>query len=140
VGGYGWKSEGLINRITKHPRYGRNLYLIRDASDRDLNRLYNICSALIIASLAEGFGLPIVEAFNHGASVLCSDIPVFREVAGERAEFFDLTDPTVLSKLVIKHAELFQNSNHSRYNGGVAWLTWHQSAEQLFLRLVALAR
>jgi glycosyltransferase involved in cell wall biosynthesis len=44
---------------------------------------------LIMPSLAEGFGVPIIEALAANTPVLCSDIPVFREVAGELAEYFD---------------------------------------------------
>jgi glycosyltransferase involved in cell wall biosynthesis len=44
---------------------------------------------LIMPSLAEGFGIPIIEALAANTPVLCSDIPVFREVAGELADYFD---------------------------------------------------
>jgi glycosyltransferase involved in cell wall biosynthesis len=44
---------------------------------------------LILPSFAEGFGVPIIEALAANTPVLCSDIPVFREVAGELADYFD---------------------------------------------------
>ncbi|UPU00676.1 glycosyltransferase family 4 protein [Bradyrhizobium barranii subsp. apii] len=44
---------------------------------------------LIMPSLAEGFGIPIIEALAANTPVLCSDIAVFREVAGELADYFD---------------------------------------------------
>jgi glycosyltransferase involved in cell wall biosynthesis len=44
---------------------------------------------LIMPSLAEGFGVPIIEAFAVNTPVLCSDIAVFREVAGELADYFN---------------------------------------------------
>jgi len=44
---------------------------------------------LIMPSLAEGFGVPIIEALAANTPVLCSDIAVFREVAGELADYFD---------------------------------------------------
>ena len=44
---------------------------------------------LIMPSFAEGFGVPIIEALAANTPVLCSDIPVFREVAGELADYFD---------------------------------------------------
>jgi glycosyltransferase involved in cell wall biosynthesis len=46
----------------------------------------------VAASLTEGFCLPIVEAQKYGVPVVCSDIPVFREVAGAGASFFDPLD------------------------------------------------
>jgi glycosyltransferase involved in cell wall biosynthesis len=44
---------------------------------------------LIMPSLAEGFGVPIIEALAANTPVLCSDIPVFREVAGDLADYFN---------------------------------------------------
>ena len=44
---------------------------------------------LIMPSFAEGFGVPIIEALAANTPVLCSDIPVFREVAGGLADYFD---------------------------------------------------
>jgi len=139
VGGFGWKSEELLSRVQRHPELGRKLFLIRDASDRDLNRLYDKCDALIIASLAEGFGLPIVEAFHHGTAVICSDIPVFREVAGDRASYFDLGSPAALAAQVSKRAQTLTSNPSQRRKNMTAWLSWRESAEQLFNRLLVLA-
>lgn len=44
---------------------------------------------LIMPSFAEGFGVPIIEALAANTPVLCSDIAVFREVAGDLADYFD---------------------------------------------------
>ncbi len=44
-------------------------------------------------SLAEGFGLPVLEAMAREAPVACSDIAPLREVAGDAALYFDPLDP-----------------------------------------------
>ncbi|WP_315833103.1 glycosyltransferase family 1 protein [Bradyrhizobium prioriisuperbiae] len=44
---------------------------------------------VIMPSFAEGFGVPIIEALAANTPVLCSDIAVFREVAGDLADYFD---------------------------------------------------
>lgn len=90
VGRQDWNSERLLARIAGHDQLGQQLFVLRDASDAELDHGYRHASALVIASEAEGFGLPIVEAFQHGLPILCSDIPVFREIADRRATFFDL--------------------------------------------------
>lgn len=55
--------------------------------DGRLAELYRGASLFVFPSLAEGFGIPVVEAANAGVPVLCSDIPVLREVAGGFARF-----------------------------------------------------
>ena len=44
-------------------------------------------------TLAEGFGLPMIEAMARGMPVACSDLPVLREVGGELPLYFDPGDP-----------------------------------------------
>ncbi|MEO6457936.1 MAG: glycosyltransferase family 1 protein [Chloroflexia bacterium] len=53
--------------------------------EHDLPLLYNLATAFASPSLLEGFGLPVLEAMSCGMPVVCSDIPVFREVAGDAA-------------------------------------------------------
>ncbi len=50
-----------------------------------LTELYRDASALVLPSLYEGFGLPVLEAMKSGTPVVASDIPSVREVAGEAA-------------------------------------------------------
>ncbi|MET3838231.1 glycosyltransferase family 1 protein [Bradyrhizobium sp. OAE829] len=57
--------------------------------EHDKAALISDAHGLIMPSLAEGFGVPIIEALAANTPVLCSDIPVFREVAGELADYFD---------------------------------------------------
>jgi glycosyltransferase involved in cell wall biosynthesis len=57
--------------------------------DNELFRLYNQAYAFVFPSLEEGFGLPLLEAATAGCPVLCSDIAVFREIAGDSALYFD---------------------------------------------------
>jgi glycosyltransferase involved in cell wall biosynthesis len=59
-----------------------------DVTDGELAQLYAEATVLVHASRIEGFGLPIVEAMARGVQVVCSDIPVFREVAGPAARYF----------------------------------------------------
>jgi glycosyltransferase involved in cell wall biosynthesis len=51
--------------------------------------LYRGATAVVVPSLAEGFGLPVLEAMSCGVTVVCSDIPVLRELADGVAIFCD---------------------------------------------------
>jgi glycosyltransferase involved in cell wall biosynthesis len=61
-------------------------------SDQELAWLYRYSRAVVLASSYEGYGLPIVEAVLSGGFVICSDIPAFREVAGNLAWYYQLGD------------------------------------------------
>jgi glycosyltransferase involved in cell wall biosynthesis len=56
-------------------------------SDEQLAWLYAGARAFVFVSLDEGFGIPMLEALHFGAPVVASDIPVFREILGDRATF-----------------------------------------------------
>lgn len=75
--------RGVSDRIVLHDGVDDDTYrtLLRDSR------------CLVTASKSEGFGLPIIEAQQQGVPVACSDIPIFREVAGESAILFNPNDP-----------------------------------------------
>ena len=72
-----------------------NARLVRDfvmagkLCDDALRRIYAEAVAFIFPSLAEGFGLPLVEAMAAGCRVIASDIPAFREIADKSVLLFD---------------------------------------------------
>ena len=79
VGKPGWRSVALQRRLQTHAEAGRRLIWLTAVSDEGLARLYKACAGLLLASHAEGFGLPAIEAAMHGKHALVRDLPVFRE-------------------------------------------------------------
>jgi glycosyltransferase involved in cell wall biosynthesis len=65
-----------------------------------LRTLYANAKVYINTSLVEGFCLPILEAHTLGVPVICSDIPVLREVAGDGALFVDPGDADALAAAI----------------------------------------
>ncbi len=61
--------------------------------DDSMAALYMLSDALLFPSRDEGFGIPILEAAYARMPIFCSDIPAFRESAGEEASFFTLDEP-----------------------------------------------
>lgn len=59
------------------------------ATDRELANLYSNAIALVMPSLMEGFGLPVLEAMTLKCLVVCSNIPSFREIASNSAIYFN---------------------------------------------------
>lgn len=58
-------------------------------SDEDLEGLFSIASLMAFPSMAEGFGLPVLEAMSRGVPVAAADATAIPEVAGDAALFFD---------------------------------------------------
>ena len=129
VGAYGWKCENIIKEIVTHAEYNSRLFLIRDASDRDLAIMYAKTTCVILPSIAEGFGLPIVEAFQHGAPVLCSDIAVFREVGSNNATYFNVEDYKSLYGLIMQFK--VDTGIHLKESNKLSWISWSKSAHML---------
>jgi glycosyltransferase involved in cell wall biosynthesis len=59
----------------------------------DLESAYALASCLVLPTLHEGFGLPILEAMARSLPVACSDIPALREVGGDAPLYFDPRSP-----------------------------------------------
>ena len=78
VGRRGWQMDHLHDRIRAHPLNGTRLFWFNDVDDPELANIYAHSQGSIIASHAEGFGLPLIEALGYGKPVLARDIPVFR--------------------------------------------------------------
>jgi len=68
-------------------RLGPYVVQRRGISRKELASLYTHASAVLVPSLSEGFGLPVIEALACGACVVASDIPVLREVGFQGVRF-----------------------------------------------------
>jgi len=58
-------------------------------SEKELSALYNQALCFVFPSLIEGFGMPLLEAFISRCPVICTDIPIFKEIAADAAFYFE---------------------------------------------------
>jgi alpha-1,2-rhamnosyltransferase len=116
-----------FRHIQSHREYQRRLIWLHDVADNELDFCYRRAAALISASYAEGFNLPIVEALSRRLPVLAADIPTHREVAGSYASYFPPHDGVALAELIVRHQhdELHSNAN------GFYWPDWTESCRDL---------
>jgi glycosyltransferase involved in cell wall biosynthesis len=84
--GFGTNDEAVIRQAEA---LGDRVRFTDEVSDTELISLYAGASALVLPSLYEGFGLPLLEAMQLGCPVLCSTAGSLPEVAGDAALYFD---------------------------------------------------
>ncbi|MCP9485227.1 MAG: glycosyltransferase family 4 protein [Gaiellaceae bacterium MAG52_C11] len=102
-------------------------------SDEALACLYSGATAVVIPSLAEGFGLPAVEAAACGTPVALSDLPPHRETLGDAALFFPPTDVEALGAILDRliDDEALRRDVGNRARRAVSGLTWDAAAAEL---------
>ena len=69
-------------------------------TDADLDGLYAAAELLAFPSLAEGFGLPVLEAMQHGTPVATSNLSSMPEVGGDAAAYFDPYDVDDIARTI----------------------------------------
>ena len=97
-----------LHALTERLRLQQHVVFEANLADAELCWLYRHCELTIIPSSIEGLCFPLVEALHCGSRVLCSDIPVLREVGQARCSYFDLsrTDPSIGLAQAIEEALL----------------------------------
>jgi glycosyltransferase involved in cell wall biosynthesis len=111
-------------------------------SDEVLACLYSGATAVVIPSLAEGFGLPAVEAAACGAAVALSDLPPHRETLGAAALFFPPTDIDALATILrcLSADDTLRAGVAEAASEAVSGLTWDTAAAELRLLIHEAAR
>lgn len=133
VGKAGWKTKQLQARLAEHPELDHRLFWFTDASDQFLKTLYESSTGLIAASLAEGFGLPVIEASILGKPVLARDIEAFRELAIPSVTYFSQSDPAQLSMTVRDWLDknFLKKADDASIEKVASRYTWQSSSRQL---------
>ncbi len=93
VGSFGPETDNLLQSLQKLSLVN-SVIMLSAINDNELCWLYQNCDLMIIPSSVEGFCLPLVEALYFSCKIVCSDIPIFREIGSGNCSYFDLAgDP-----------------------------------------------
>ena len=130
-GKLGWRPESIEGDLARAAAEGWLLWL-GYAPDETLAALYDRAALLVCPSHYEGFGLPLVEAMSAGTPIVCSDIPVFREVAADAALFVPPHDAAGWARAV---GEMLADPDGAlllaaRGNARVRDFSWRRTAER----------
>ena len=112
---------------------GANVVFHEGVSDAKYAQLLADRAVLATASLDEGYGLPVAESLALGVPAVISDMPIFHEVAGDGAKYFDPHDPAAFAAAVLA---LDNDDERSRVRDAglrhIAQFSWQRSAATLW--------
>ena len=130
LGGYGCEQAPRHSAaIAKHGLEDLAVWIGRIPAD-DITAVFGAASAFVMPSLYEGFSMPLTEAMACGVPVACSDIPVFREICGDAAAYFDHKNPESIAQGLITAATDNIARNRLRAAGldRARLFNWHDTA------------
>jgi glycosyltransferase involved in cell wall biosynthesis len=133
VGPKGWKNTAFFDALKSNSKKNR-IEIKGFVTEQELKSHYLRCKALVYPSLYEGFGIPVLEAFNMNCPVLTSKGTVMEEIAGDAAHYFDPSSHESIA-LSINNFLMDYDNNLQKANGIYAIFkgrfSWRQSASQL---------
>ena len=101
VGGYNSKNISKLQKFIKQHNLNHKVEFTGFVNDEELDKKYSQADMLVIPSLYEGFGLPVLEGLSRGIPVICSSIPPFKEVGGDVAIYFDPNNPVDIANQIV---------------------------------------
>lgn len=116
--------------LYNHSEFGKRLHWLNEVNDAMLIELYKSSTALIMPSLAEGFGLPVVEAAHFGLPLILRDIPVFRELAGDNAFYFSGLGGDEFAQKIVTWLDMNKKGIEPK-SSKMSLYTWQESANML---------
>jgi glycosyltransferase involved in cell wall biosynthesis len=130
-----------LERLAREHRVEARVRIAGYVDDRELEALWRLAGCAAFPTLAEGFGLPVVEAMRRGVPVACSDIPVLREVGGSVPQYFDPRDAAAAARAIQR--ALAAPRDDPAAAAQTARFTWEEAARGTFAayeRALAAAR
>jgi glycosyltransferase involved in cell wall biosynthesis len=131
IPGYETQWEGELAAHVRRRGVQERVRLIGWLDDAELEGLYASATCMVFPSLAEGFGLPVLEAMERGLPVASSNATSLPEVAGEAALYFDPLDVPAMTGAVerlladAKECERLAEAGREQ----AAHFTWERTAD-----------
>ncbi|KTC85456.1 glycosyltransferase family 4 protein [Legionella drozanskii] len=105
IGYRGWQCENVLDLLDRCHFLKGVVTEVSGCADSELLNFIHHSQALLTPSFIEGYGLPLVEALALGVPVIASDVPVYREIAGNIPEYVDPLDGKRWEELIMDYAQ-----------------------------------
>jgi len=128
---YGQKMKNLV----KENYLEHRVILPGGISETQKNYLYHNCSAFVFPSIAEGFGLPVIEAMLCNKPVFCSNRTSLKEIGGRFAFFWENFEPATMLEVYYKGLEIFKNDKFKHKQMDYANTFTHAKNTQEYIKL-----
>jgi glycosyltransferase involved in cell wall biosynthesis len=139
IGQRGWEAQAAIAILDQPGRLQDHVYELRHCTDHELANWLSGARALLMPSFAEGFGLPVTEAMQLRIPVIASDLPVYREIAGEIPTYLDPRDAVgwehVIKDFMGDSAERARQLSRLQHYRAPDWRTHFATVEAWLRRL-----
>jgi glycosyltransferase involved in cell wall biosynthesis len=99
--GFEKSEKSKVPTLIKHLGIKNRIKILDYISERDLTALFQGAAAFVYPTRAEGFGLPVLQAFHLGVPVVTSRVGSIPEVAGNAVRFADPEDPRSISQEIL---------------------------------------
>jgi glycosyltransferase involved in cell wall biosynthesis len=130
--GYATPYEAHLRALAESTGVNGDVRFLGWISADELEGLYAAAACAVFPTLAEGFGLPVLEAMARGVPVACSDIEVLREVGGDSALFFDPRSESAIAAALLRLLDDREFAAHlaAAGPGRAARFSWGEAAQQ----------
>lgn len=92
IGQRGWEADDVFALLDGSPQLQGHVHELGRCDDATMFGWLDQARALLMPSFIEGFGIPVIEALQRGVPLIASDLPVFREIAGDIPLYLDPVD------------------------------------------------
>ena len=108
----GGESEDEIRKLAATKGIADKVIFTGEFPPEDLVKYYSAFDFFVFPTLAEGFGLVLIEAMYSELPVICSDLEVLKEVAGDTVTYFRAGDSSDLAEKMIEAYEKYVNNEN----------------------------
>jgi glycosyltransferase involved in cell wall biosynthesis len=133
IGQRGWECEQVLDLLDRSEVLRGAVVEVSHCTDAELTDHLVTATALLLPSLAEGYGLPLVEALGAGTPVIASDLPVFREIGQGVPDFLDPLDGPAWERAILTYAAQHSAARQAQMGrlSGYRAPTWNDHFERV---------